>query len=79
MEREMRAQAITDIAREQQSSVLRLLRQEFAATKESLAARESELSSTRAQMERLRKDWEAEIESTKSVRRSQAGKGAEGG
>ena len=66
MEKELRAQAITDIAREQQSAVLRLLRQEFAATKELLAARESELSSSRAQLERLRKDWEMEIASAKA-------------
>ena len=75
MERELHAQAITDIAREQQSAVLRLLRQEFAATKESLAARESELSSTRAQLERLRKDWETEIESTKASAEARQAKG----
>jgi hypothetical protein len=66
MEKELRAQAVTDIAREQQSAALRLLRQEFTATKESLTARENELSSSRAQLERLRKDWETEIASAKA-------------
>ena len=71
-EREMRAQAIADIAREQQASALRVLRQEFAATKDALAARDSELAASRTQMERLRKDWEAEIASTKTAMQAKA-------
>ena len=71
-ERELRAQAIADIAQEQQASSLRLMRQEFAATKEALAARENELAASRTQMERLRKDWEAEIASTKSALQAKA-------
>ncbi|MGZ5921195.1 MAG: SH3 domain-containing protein, partial [Rhizomicrobium sp.] len=71
-EREMRTQAIADIAREQQASALRLLRQEFAATKDALAARDSELAASRTQLERLRKDWEAEIASTKAAMQAKA-------
>src|SRR6185503_14439915 len=72
-EREMRAQAMAEIASEQQAAALRLMRQEFAATKEALAARDSELSASRAQMERVRKDWEAEIASTKASMQAKAG------
>lgn len=72
-EREMRAQAMAEIASEQQASALRLMRQEFAATKEALAARDSELAASRAQMERVRKDWEAEIASTKTSLQAKAG------
>ena len=71
-EREMRAQALAEIASEQQASALRLMRQEFAATKEALAARDSELAASRAQMERVRKDWEAEIASTKASAQAKA-------
>ena len=71
-EREMRTQAIADIAREQQASALRLLRQEFAATKDALAACDSDLAAARTQMERLRKDWEAEIASTKTAMQAKA-------
>ncbi len=72
-EREMRAQAMAEIASEQQASALRLMRQEFAATKEALAARDSELAASRAQMERVRNDWEAEIASTKASLQAKAG------
>jgi hypothetical protein len=72
-EREMRAQAMAEIASEQQASALRLMRQEFSATKEALAARDSELAASRAQMERVRKDWEAEIASTKTSMQAKAG------
>jgi hypothetical protein len=71
-EREMRAQAIADIAQEQQASSLRLMRQEFAATKEALAARDSELAASRTQTDRLRKDWEAEIASTRAALQAKA-------
>ena len=71
-EREMRAQALAEIASEQQASALRMMRQEFAATKEALAARDSELAASRTQMERLRKDWEAEIASTKTAVQAKA-------
>jgi hypothetical protein len=71
-EREMRAQAMAEIASEQQAAALRLMRQEFAATKEALAARDSELAASRAQMERVRKDWEAEIASTKASSQAKA-------
>ena len=66
-EREMHAQALAEIASEQQAAALRMMRQEFAATKDALAARDSELAASRAQMERVRKDWEAEIASTKAA------------
>lgn len=72
-EREMRAQALAEIASEQQASALRLMRQEFAATKEALVARDSELAASRAQMERVRKDWEAEVASTKASLQAKAG------
>ncbi|MBN9544606.1 MAG: SH3 domain-containing protein [Alphaproteobacteria bacterium] len=72
-EREMRAQAMAEIASEQQASALRLMRQEFAATKDALAARDSELAASRAQMERVRKDWEADIASTKASLQAKAG------
>ena len=72
-EREMRAQAMAEIASEQQASALRLMRQEFAATREALAARDSELAAARAQMDRVRKDWEAEIASTKTSAQAKAG------
>ncbi|MES2256761.1 MAG: SH3 domain-containing protein [Pseudomonadota bacterium] len=71
-EREMRAQALAEIASEQQASALRMMRQEFAATREALAARDSELAASRTQMERLRKDWEAEIASTKATVQAKA-------
>ncbi len=64
-ERELRTQAIADIARDQQASALRLMRQEFAATKEALTARESELAGTRSQLDRLRKETEVEIDTTR--------------
>jgi hypothetical protein len=66
-DREMRVQAIGDIAREQQASALRLMREEFAATKESLAMREDELTGTRDQLERLRKDTQAELRSVRTA------------
>jgi hypothetical protein len=72
-EREMRAQAMAEIASEQQASALRLMRQEFAATKDALVARDSELAASRAQMERVRKDWEADIASTKAAAQAKAG------
>jgi len=71
-EREMRARAMAEIASEQQAAALRLMRQEFAATKEALAARDSELAASRLQMERVRKDWEAEIASTKATAQARA-------
>src|SRR6185503_16769252 len=72
-EREMRAQAMAEIASEQQASALRLMRQEFAATKDALAARDSELAASRAQMERVRKDWEADVASAKAAAQNKAG------
>ncbi len=72
-EREMRVQAMAEIASEQQAAALRMMRQEFAATKDALAARDSELAASRAQMERLRKDWEAEIVSTKATLQAKTG------
>jgi len=72
-EREMRAQALAEIASEQQASALRMMRQEFAATKEALTARDSELAAARAQMDRVRKDWEADVASTKTSVQAKAG------
>lgn len=71
-EREMRAQAMAEIASEQQASTLRLMRQEFAATKEALAARDSELAAARAQLDRVRKDWEADVASAKAAAEAKA-------
>lgn len=66
-EQEMRAKALADIQREQQEAALRLARQEFTASRDALAARESELAAARAQMERLHRDWEAEIQSIRAA------------
>jgi hypothetical protein len=66
-EQEMRAKALADIQREQQEAAIRLGRQELAAARDALAARESELTAARAQMERLRQDWEAEIQSIRTA------------
>ncbi|HEY4274882.1 MAG TPA: hypothetical protein VGM68_05320, partial [Rhizomicrobium sp.] len=66
-EQEMRGKALADIAREQQESALRLARQEAAAAGDALAARDSELSGARAQMERLRQDWDTEIHSARAT------------
>jgi archaellum component FlaC len=71
-DREMRVQAIGDIAREQQASALRLMREEFAATKEALAMREGELAGSRSQLERLRKETEAELRSAHAATESKA-------
>jgi hypothetical protein len=71
-ERDMRAQAMAEIANEQQASALRMMRQEFAAAKDALAARDSELAASRTQIERVRKDWEAEIASTKAAVQAKA-------
>ncbi len=66
-EQELRSKALTDIAREQQEAAIRLARQEFTAARDSLAARDGELAAARAQMERLRQDWEAEIQSARAA------------
>ena len=71
-EREFRVQAIADIGREQQATSLRRLAQEFAGTKEMLAVREGELAASRAGLERLRKETEAEVASVRATAETRA-------
>ena len=70
-EREVRAQAIADIGREQQSQSLRRLAQEFGTTKELLASRDGELAASRAEVVRLRKDRDSDIAAAKAAATAQ--------
>ncbi len=70
-EREVRAQAIADIGREQQAQSLRRLAQEFGTAKEFLASRDGELAASRAEVERLRKDRDSDIAAAKAAATAQ--------
>lgn len=70
-EREVRAQAIADIGREQQAQSLRRMAQEFGTAKEQLASREGELAASRTEVERLRKDRDSDIAAAKAAATAQ--------
>jgi hypothetical protein len=70
-EREVRAQAIADIGREQQSQSLRRMAQEFGTIKELLASRDGELAASRTEVERLRKDRDSDIAAAKAAATAQ--------